>query len=431
GPSSALDLDLRETDALCTDDGCFMVHFQRKTFLESWRSCKDNGGNLAIIKRKEDAGTIGRLFASADLRHSRTKVQAWIGLQRHPRQCSATLPLRGFSWTTGDQDTDYTNWQGEDSPGACLAPRCVVVEYDAQKRSDNLKWVDGPCVAHTDGYLCHYAYGGMCPTLRSEGAGKALYVTPFHLRSTLLTLVPPGTVATLPCPSDTERESSVLCTLRDDGLARWSRDQPFCSGPPVSRHWCQVDNGGCEHFCRAAGVNFYCECAEGYQLAGNGQNCEPLDVCKESPCKFECLPISDSYRCACPDGYMLAPDEHDCMDVDECLQSPCEHLCVNSPGSFECRCREGYLLDEDGACEDADECMANPCEHACENTAGSHVCHCELGFSPIPEDPSRCQDTDECRMAGTCQQICVNFEGSFQCYCEEGHRLLPDMYSCE
>lgn len=430
-PPPVLAQDLRETDALCTADGCFVLYFQHKTFLESWRSCKDGGGNLVTVKRQEDASAMARLFSSADLRHQRSKVRVWIGLQRQPRQCSTTQPLRGFSWTTGDQDTAYTNWQGEDSPGACSAPRCVVVGYDTQKPSDNLKWVDGPCVVHVDGYLCHYAYKGMCPALWNEGAGKALYATPFHLLSTLLTHVPPGTVATLPCPADARQKSSVSCTLANDGSVGWSRDPPLCSDPPAPHDWCQVDNGGCEHFCRSAGGHFYCECAHGYQLAENGQNCEPQDVCQGAPCKFECLPLADSYRCACPNGYMLAPDEHDCMDVDECLQSPCDHVCVNSPGSFECHCREGYLLDEEGACEDADECMANPCEHACENTAGSHICHCHLGFSPVPEDPSRCQDTDECRIAGTCQQMCVNFEGGFQCYCEEGYLLLSDLYSCQ
>lgn len=431
GPFPVLARDLRETDALCTGDRCFVLHFQPKTFLESWRSCKEGGGNLATVKRREDAAAIAQLFSSADLRRSRTKVRVWIGLQRQPRQCSAARPLRGFSWTTGDQDTDYTNWQGQDSPAACTAPRCVVVGYDAQKHSDNLKWADGPCTVPADGYLCHYAYRGMCPALWSEGAGPALYTTPFGLLSTLLTHAPPGTVATLPCPSDAKRESSVSCMLTNDGSPAWSREAPLCSDPPVSHDWCQRDNGGCEHFCRAAGGRFYCECADGYQLSENGQNCEPPDPCKGAPCKFECLALSDSYRCACPDGYMLAPDEHGCMDVDECLQSPCEHVCVNSPGTFECRCREGYLLDEEGACEDADECMGNPCEHACENTAGSHICHCHLGFSPVPEDPSRCQDTDECRIAGTCQQMCVNVEGGFQCYCDKGYQLMSDLFSCQ
>ncbi|XP_039997241.1 CD248 molecule, endosialin a [Xiphias gladius] len=430
GVSSVLGQDLRERDALCNVDGCFVVYFQRKTFLDSWRACKEKGGNLATIKRKEDATTIATLFSTVDLRHSRAEVQVWIGLQRQPRQCTTTRPLRGFSWTTGDQDTEYTNWQKDDSPGMCTVPRCVVMGYSIQEQNDNLKWLDGSCSVPVDGYLCHYAYKGMCPALWREGAGNALYTTPFNLLSTLLTHVPFGSVATMPCPIGTKEEQSFLCMLKEDGSVGWSRDSPLCSDPHVSHNWCNQDNGGCEHFCRPAGAHVYCECAEAYQLGEDGQSCELSDVCQGAPCEFECLPLSDGYRCACPEGYMLAPDERGCLDVDECLQSPCEQLCVNAPGTFECRCREGYHPDDEGGCEDLDECMNDPCEHACENTPGSHICHCHLGFSPVPEDPSRCQDTDECQIPRTCEQMCVNYEGGFECYCEESYELMSDHYSC-
>lgn len=430
GLSSVLGQDLNERDALCNADGCFVVYFQRKIFLDSWRACKDKGGNLATIKRREDATTIATLFSTLDLRFSRTNVQVWIGLQRQPRQCATTRPLRGFSWTTGDQDTEYTNWQKEDSPTKCSMPRCVVMGYNTQEQSDNFKWLDGSCSVPVDGYLCHYSYKGMCPALWNEGAGNALYTTPFNLLSTLLTHLPFGSVATVPCPAGTKEEQSVLCRLKEDGSVGWSRDSPLCSDPPVSHDWCDQDNGGCEHFCRPAGAHFYCECADGFQLGDNGLNCELSDVCEGAPCEFECLPLSDGYRCACPEGYMLAPDERGCLDVDECLQSPCEQLCVNAPGTFECRCREGYHPDDEGGCEDIDECINDPCEHACENTLGSHICHCHLGFSPMPEDPSKCQDTDECQIPGTCEKMCVNYEGGFECYCEEGYELMSDHYSC-
>ncbi|XP_062300774.1 CD248 molecule, endosialin a [Scomber scombrus] len=427
GVSSILGQDLTERDALCNADGCFVVYFQRKSFLDSWKACKDKGGNLATIKRRQDENTISTLFSSLDLRHSRTKVQVWIGLLRQPRQCTSR-PLRGFSWTTGDQDTEYTNWQKEDSP-VCLASRCVVIGYNIQEQSDNFKWLDGSCSVPVDGYLCHYDYKGMCPALWGEGAGKALYDTPFDLLSTLLSHVPFGSVADMPCPTGTKEQ--VLCTQREDGSVGWSRDSPLCSNPPPSNNWCDQDNGGCEHFCRQAGAHSYCECADGYQLGDDGQSCELPDVCQGAPCQFECLPLSDGYRCACPEGYMLAPDERGCVDVDECLQSPCEQQCVNAPGTFECRCREGYHPDDEGGCEDIDECMNDPCEHECENTAGSHICHCHLGFSLLPEDPSRCQDTDECQIPGTCEQMCVNYEGGFECYCEEGYALLNDHSSCQ
>lgn len=425
---SVLSQDLRETDAICKANACFMVYFQRKTFLDAWRACKERGGNLATIKHHEDAATVASLFSTLDLRYSRTKVQVWIGLQRQPRQCSATRALRGFSWTTGDLDTDYTNWMKEDSPSTCSTPRCVAVSYSTQESKDNLKWLDGPCSVHVDGYLCHYAYKEMCPAL--EGAGSVLYTTPFNLRSTLLTHVPFGSVATVSCPSDTEEKQAVLCVVKDDGSVGWSSESPICSPPTVSYDACDLNNGGCEHLCRMEGAYFFCECDEGFQLRNDGQSCELLDVCQEAPCEYECLALSDGYRCACREGYMLAPDEHSCLDVDECLQSPCEQVCVNTPGMFECQCLEGYQADEEGECEDVDECINDPCEHACENTPGSYVCHCHLGFSPVPEDLSRCQDTDECQIPGICQQMCVNSEGAYECHCREGYELMSDFYSC-
>lgn len=431
GFASVLTQDLTERDALCNEDGCFVVYFQRKTFLDSWRACKEKGGNLATIKRKEDATSIASLFSTLDLRHSRTKVQVWIGLQRQPRQCTTTRPLRGFSWTTGDQDTLYTNWKGEDSPSMCSVPRCVVMGYNTLDPVDNFKWLDGSCSVPVDGYLCHYADKGMCPALWGEGAGNALYSTPFNLLSTLLTHVPFGSVATVPCPTGAKEEQSVLCMLRDDGSVGWSREPPLCSDFPIVHNWCEQGNGGCEHFCRQTGGHFYCECANGYQLGGDGQSCELLDICHGAQCEFECLPLSDSYRCACPDGYMLATDERSCLDVDECLHSPCEHLCENTLGSFQCRCPDGYLLDEEGVCEDIDECINDPCEHACENTLGSHICHCNLGYSLMPDDSSHCQDTDECQIPGTCEQMCVNYEGGFQCDCKDGFELMSDHFSCQ
>ncbi len=75
---SVLGQDLRERDALCNADGCYVIYFMRKTFLDSWRACKEKGGNLATIKRREDATNIASLLSTVDLRYSRTTVRVWI-----------------------------------------------------------------------------------------------------------------------------------------------------------------------------------------------------------------------------------------------------------------------------------------------------------------------------------------------------------------
>lgn len=429
GVSTIFCQHLTERNARCNEDGCFVAYFQQKTFLNSWRACREKGGNLAITKHKKDADAVANLFSHSNLPNSRTDVLMWIGLQRQPRQCTAAHPLRGFSWTTGDQDTEYTNWQEEgESSGSCSTPRCVVLTYSTQERKDNFKWLDRSCSVTVEGYICHFAYKGMCAALWTEGTGHILYKTPFGQVSSLLTHVPFGSVASVPCSSNTEAQS-VSCTVKDDGSVGWSRDSPLCPNSFVHNR-CDKDNGGCEHFCRLGGAHFYCECAQGYRLGENGQSCELFDGCQESRCEFECVPLPDDYRCACPEGYMLASDGRSCLDVDECLQSPCEQLCVNTPGAFQCQCGDGYNMEGEGVCEDVDECLDNPCEHVCENTPGSHVCHCYLGFLPALEDTSRCQEIDECQESGTCQHMCVNSEGGYDCYCEEGYELRSDLYSC-
>uniref|UniRef100_W5M0N1 CD248 molecule, endosialin a n=1 Tax=Lepisosteus oculatus TaxID=7918 RepID=W5M0N1_LEPOC len=299
--------DLGERDALCRPGGCYAVYFQRKTFLDAWRSCRDRGGNLATVKRPEEAALIHELFSGLEPRAAaRARARIWIGLQRQPRQCSATRPLRGFTWITGDQDTQYTHWLREDSPSTCAAPRCVVMTHsqDPRDRQDNLKWQDGSCTLPVDGYLCRYAYRGMCPPLESEGGGPVLYSTPFHLVSALLSHVPFGSVASVPCPEGTRGDQSALCLQREDGGTGWSREAPFCSDAP--RDWCRRDNGGCQHLCRAADAHYYCECLEGYELGADGQSCGPADACRGDPCEFECHAAGGGFLCACPEGYLLS-----------------------------------------------------------------------------------------------------------------------------
>ncbi len=297
----------------------------------------------------------------------------------------------------------------------------------AHEQGHNLKWKDGPCSVSVDGYLCRYNFQGMCTAIANEGGGNTLYSTPFNLLSTLLTHIPYGSVAAVPCPA--KDDQSVLCTQKEDGTVGWNREPPFCSDIPKTSG-CDKDNGGCHHICVEDDSQYYCDCNDGFLLAEDGVSCFLSDPCNGAPCEFECLRVMDGYRCACPDGYMLAPNEQGCIDVDECLQSPCEHICVNAPGTFECRCRDGYQQDEEGACEDVDECLDNPCEHACENTLGSHICHCHLGFAPLQEDQSQCHDIDECQIEGTCEQMCINYDGGFECYCEEGYTLQSNQYSC-
>ncbi|XP_026090881.1 complement component C1q receptor-like [Carassius auratus] len=418
---------LQEQKSMCNAEGCYSIHLQHKNFLESWRSCKDKGGNLATIKGPEEASMIHDFLLPVIRSRSRPKIRLWIGLQRQPRKCSVKSPLRGFTWITGDQVTQYTNWQHDDLASECAAHRCVFITYNTPKKrgnNNNFKWVHRSCVVAVEGFLCRYTYHGMCPALQKEGGGPAVYTTPFELTSTVLTHIPIGSVATLPCPDGDKEDQSVMCMMREDGSVGWSKDAPLCTDTPMD--WCKQDNGGCEHFCVNSDTHYYCKCYENYVLEEDGKTCKLLDPCYSANCEFECESTPQGHRCKCPEGYLLSGDNQSCLDIDECLLKPCPQQCVNAPGTFECRCHKGFLLSEFGECVDVDECLLKPCPQQCVNAPGTFECRCNKGF--LLSEFGECVDVDECLLK-PCPQQCVNAPGTFECRCHKGF-LLSEFGEC-
>ncbi|XP_061902578.1 endosialin-like [Entelurus aequoreus] len=464
GEGSAAGARLEEKDALCSGRGCYAVFLQRRTFREAGRSCRERGGTLATAHDHQAADTVHRLLAGLEPHGTRVRFRLWIGLHRAPRQCSSTRPLRGFVWVTGDQEGQFANWLREDTPGTCTAPRCVAMTVHAsegaRESADNFKWLDGSCGLALDGYVCQYAYKGMCAPLDDEGRGPAVYSTPFHLISRVLTHVPYGSVAAVPCPprpsdGDLPAEQTALCMERDDGSVGWSRDTPLCGddAAPPNQDWCSGDHG-CEQHCQNTDSDYYCYCSEGYVLAEDGYNCEPdplgptdppelssdaagpsepprLKVaCEAMGCQHDCVETSRGVRCTCPPGYQIGPDGRGCSDVDECQQQPCTQACVNAPGTFHCTCHAGYQPDDEGECVDVDECEDEGlCEGACKNTEGSFTCACRYGYRM--SGAMTCEDVDECVGASPCQQQCLNYIGGYQCFCDDGYELQADGLNCQ
>ncbi|KAI3373818.1 hypothetical protein L3Q82_022403 [Scortum barcoo] len=396
---------LAEKDGLCHQDGCYAVFLQKRTFREAGRSCRERG----------------------------------------------------------DQDGQFTNWFREDQPGTCAAPRCVAMTVHTaetgRESSDNFRWLDGSCALPLDGYVCQFNYKGMCPPLQDEGRGPAVYTTPFHLVSSLLTYVPFGSVAALPCPVDSSNpdapaEETVLCMVRDDDTVGWSLDAPLCSSSaaPQNQDWCSGDHG-CEQYCQNTDTDYYCYCSEGFTIDEDGYTCKPdplsqtdhpelssdsagptdqphiKEVCVEMGCEYDCVETPRGTRCICPPGYQMGPDGRRCSDVDECRQQPCPQLCVNIPGTFHCTCHNGYQPDDEGECVDIDECLdEGSCEGTCENTVGSFKCLCNPGYKSTSE--GGCIDVDECVGESPCQQQCLNYMGGYQCFCDNGYDLQSDGLTC-
>lgn len=335
----------------------------------------------------------------------------------------------------------------------------VHTSESGRESADNYRWVDGSCALPLDGYVCQYNYKGMCPPLGDEGRGPAVYTTPFHLVTNLLTYVPYGSVAALSCPEggsdpDAEDDKTVLCMERDDGTVGWSRDGPLCSSSaaPKNHDWCSGDHG-CEQFCQNTDTDYYCYCSEGFIIDEDGYTCKPdpltqtdppelssdsagptdqphvSRVCVEMGCEYNCMETARGIRCTCPPGYQMAPDGRRCSDVDECRQDPCPQVCVNTPGTFHCTCQPGYQPDDEGECVDIDECLDDgSCEGVCENTVGSFACSCNPGY--ILGSDEQCADIDECVGESPCQQQCLNYVGGYHCYCDNGYDMQADGHTC-
>ncbi|XP_059810846.1 endosialin-like [Hypanus sabinus] len=380
------------SNGVCGPDSCYTAHLRRRSFTQAWRACRETGGNLASVRRRAEAALVEELVRGLELPGRGKALKLWLGLQRQPRQCAPRKPLRGFTWTTGDQDTRFTNWlgdgagEGEDGGISCPAARCVALTYGAGDATD-FKWVEGSCRLSVDGYLCRYTFRGMCPPL--EAFAPVTYAAPFGLTLSSLRRVPFGSVATVRC-APPQAPVSVLCKAREGGVG-WSRDPPHCRSPGTEQGG-RCAAGGCEQLCTESG---------------------------------------SSHRCGCRAGFELAPDGRSCRDVDECALEPCPQLCTNAPGSYTCLCAPGYRLDG-GECRDVDECALGQCPQLCANAPGSYRCFCRVGYRLERDEGGvgYCQDVDECQFRGSCQQMCVNYLGHFECHCREGFVLEPDGFSC-
>ncbi|XP_040827000.1 endosialin [Ochotona curzoniae] len=324
-----------EPRAACGPSSCYALFPRRRTFLEAWRACRELGGDLATPRSPEEAQRVDSLVGAGP-----ASRLLWIGLQRQARQCQPQRPLRGFTWTTGDQDTAFTNWAQPATPGPCPAQRCAALEASGDHR-----WLEGSCTLAVDGYLCQFGFEGACPALPAEAgqAGLAVYTTPFHLVSTELEWLPFGSVAAVQCQAG--RGASLLCVKQPTGGVGWSQAGPLCPGTG-----CGPDNGGCEHECvEEEDGQVSCRCAEGFRLAADGHSCE--DPCAQAPCEQQCEPGGpQGYSCHCRLGFRPAEDEpHRCVDTDECqIAGVCQQMCVNYVGGFECYCSEGHELEADG-----------------------------------------------------------------------------------
>lgn len=436
---------------VCAGTACYTAHWDKLTAAEAQSHCSKNGGNLATVKTEEEARLIQRALAQllqleAPLVTRMGKF--WMGLQREKGKClDSTLPLRGFSWVGGGENTSYANWYKEPK-NSCTFRRCVslVLDLSLPPLASHLpKWAEGPCgnpgfsVNNIEGFVCKFSFKGMCRPLALGGPGQVNYTTPFQATSSSLEAVPFASMANVACGDRNESEwHYFLCKEKAPDVFDWDSSGPLCVNP---KYGCDFNNGGCQQDCFEGGDgSFRCGCRPGFRLLDDLVTCASRNPCSSSPCRgvATCVPetLGKSYLCRCPQGYQLDSTQRDCVDVDECQGSPCAQECVNTPGGFHCQCWVGYEPSGPGeeTCRDVDECAPgrSPCAQDCTNTDGSFYCSCKEGFVLAGEDDTQCQDVDECEDSEghLCDSLCFNMQGSFRCGCLPGWELAPNGVSC-
>ncbi|KAF6087537.1 CD93 molecule [Phyllostomus discolor] len=440
-----------EQAVVCAGTACYSAHWGKLSAAEAQVHCSKNGGNLATVRSEEEAWHIQR--ALAQLLEPRVPLETqkgkfWIGLQREKRKClDPSLPLKGFSWVGGGEETSYSNWH-KDVKSSCISKRCVSLMVDLSHlslTSHLLKWSEGPCGSpgspgiRIEGFVCKFSFKGMCRPLSMGGPGQVKYTTPFQATSSSLEVVPFASVAHVVCvDEDKDRQHFFLCNEKTTDVFDWDSSGPLCVSPEFG---CNFNNGGCHQDCFEGGDgSFRCGCRPGFRLLDDLVTCTSRNPCSSSACKglATCIPgpLEKNYTCHCPQGYQLDSTQQNCVDLDECQDSPCSQECINTPGGFHCECWVGYEpgSPEKGACQDVDECAPghSPCAHGCTNTDGSFYCSCKDGYVLTGKDGTQCQDVNECEgpEGSICDSLCFNMQGSFRCGCLPDRELAPDGISC-
>ncbi|XP_037349737.1 complement component C1q receptor [Talpa occidentalis] len=435
---------------VCADTACYTAHWGKLSAAEAQLRCSDNGGNLATVKSEEEAQHTQRALAQllkllkAPLGSRISKF--WIGLQRDKGKClDPNLPLKGFSWVSGGEDTLYTNWHKEVKT-SCISKRCVSLLLDPSlpPQAGRLpKWSESPCGSpgapgsNIEGFVCKFIFKGMCRPLALGGPGQVNYTTPFHATTSSLEAVPFATMANVVCRDEGKSgQHYLVCLEKEPHVFDWGSSGPLCVS---SKYGCNFNNGGCQQDCFEGGDgSFRCGCRPGFRLLDDLVSCASRNPCSSNPCRgiATCVagPQGKDYTCRCPPGYQLDSSQQDCIDVDECQGSPCPQECVNTPGGFHCECWVGYEPSGEETCQDVDECArdSSPCAQNCTNTEGSFVCSCQEGYILTGEDSTQCLDVNECegQQGRLCQGLCLNTQGSFYCSCRPGWELAPDKVSC-
>ncbi|XP_026201282.1 very low-density lipoprotein receptor-like isoform X2 [Anabas testudineus] len=139
-----------------------------------------------------------------------------------------------------------------------------------------------------------------------------------------------------------------LCDGRTDCSNGWDESQELCGleqPRPQTSATCkssefQCGDGQCIH------LAWRCDNSPDCSDGSDEDNCDQ-DECQvnKGGCSHYCIDQPMGFICHCPDNMRLVEDSH-CEEVDLCLERDvCDQLCVHTNRSLTCACHEGYLMN--------------------------------------------------------------------------------------
>jgi len=110
------------------------------------------------------------------------------------------------------------------------------------------------------------------------------------------------------CPNSAVRLHNDHMSSIKDQLTKW--DQGHQDDP------CEIDKGGCSHFCRSKGTKAICYCWRGFMLMPDKKTCKrkprPCDK-NNGGCTHSCVNRGRKALCRCWRGFKLMADKKSCQ----------------------------------------------------------------------------------------------------------------------
>ena len=224
------------------------------------------------------------------------------------------------------------------------------------------------------------------------------------------------------------------CSVTTDLTASCSciADYQDKDGDSICKPACAIAGCSLDASCDDSSGTAVCTCGPGFE--GNGQTCEDIDGCADSPCaaNVTCTDTpapGDGYsRGSCPEGYIGSGTVCDADMFDDCAPIPCLNggICTDlGVLDFECDC-DGTGFIGTTCDSNINDCDGNPCDvgGSCSDGVNSFTCSCADGYAGGGLNTACAIDFNDdcteiiCGAGGSCEDTGVN---SYDCLCEDGY----------